>query len=150
MDIACNNNHAIPGVNPHLPAEDHPPWTSRTRYKTIWQQMLDFLHDSWFLEITAFVAAATLFGTEILILYHFDRKRVDSWPPVWSLNSAIAFMNTLIESLLYFTTTSAIGQMKWLWFRSRRSELIWIDSLARSSTPIGALSILLLHKKTWT
>lgn len=134
------------GFVPEPQPEGYPFWE---RCKMSWQKVYDYLQDSWVLEIAACAAAVILFGAEIITLSFFDRKPVNSWPSLWSLNSAVAFITTVIESLLFFTIASAIGQMKWLWFRAEKNELIWIDLLARSSTPMGALSVLLLHTKTW-
>lgn len=131
---------------PELQHEEYPLWR---RCKVLWQQVYDYLQDSWALEIAACATAATLFGAELITLSFFDGRAVDSWPRFWSLNSAVAFITTVIESLLYFAVSSAIGQMKWLWFRSEENKLIWIDWLARSKTPVGALSVLLLHTKIW-
>lgn len=127
-------------------SEGNPLWT-KCRMK--WQRVYDYLQDSWIMEIAACTLAAILFGAEVVTLFFFDGKGVDRWPSLWSLNSAVAFITTVIESLLFFAIASAIGQMKWLWFLSSKNKLIWIDLLARSSTPVGALSILLLHTKTW-
>ena len=115
------------------------------------QSLLDFLQDSWFLEIGACVTALVLFIAEIVILRVFEKNQVGSWPWRWSLNSAIALVTTLIEANLVFALTSCLGQMKWLWFsleQGTMKPLIWIDLIARSNTPLGALS-LLLRPTTW-
>ena len=110
------------------------------------QSLLDFLQDSWFLEIGACVTALVLFVAEIVILRVFEKNQVGSWPWTWSLNSAIALVTTLIEANLVFALTSCLGQMKWLWFsldQGTMKPLIWIDLIA-----LGALS-LLLRPTTW-
>jgi hypothetical protein len=120
--------------------------------KTLVQRLLDYLQDTWFLEITACVFAIVLFVAEIGMLAAFDKRTIDSWPWQWSLNSAVALITTLLESSLLFAIVSCLGQMKWLWFSADQGEekrLIWIDFLARSNTPIGALSLLLFHATTW-
>lgn len=115
------------------------------------QSVVDFLQDSWVLEIGACVTALVLFIAEIVVLRVFEKNPVGSWPWRWSLNSAVALLTTLIEANLVFALTSCLGQMKWLWFsldQGTMKPLIWIDLIARSNTPLGALS-LLLRPTTW-
>jgi hypothetical protein len=115
------------------------------------QSVVDFLQDSWVLEIGACVTALVLFIAEIVVLRVFEKNLVGSWPWRWSLNSAVALLTTLIEANLLFALTSCLGQMKWLWFsldQGTMKPLIWIDLIARSNTPLGALS-LLLRPTTW-
>jgi hypothetical protein len=123
-----------------------------TKAKGLWQSLLDYLQDSWFLEIAACVFAVALLSTEIGVLAAFNGQVIDTWPWQWSLNSAVALLTALLESSLLFAIVSCLGQMKWLWFRSTQEgekRLIWIDFLARSNTPFGALSLLLFHATTW-
>ena len=115
------------------------------------QSLVDFLQDSWFLEIGACVTALVLFIAEIVVLRVFEKNQVGTWPWRWSLNSAVALVTTLIEANLVFALTSCLGQMKWLWFsldQGTTKPLIWVDLIARSNTPLGALS-LLLRPTTW-
>ena len=115
------------------------------------QSLVDFLQDSWFLEIGACVTALVLFIAEIVVLRVFEKNQVGTWPWSWSLNSAVALVTTLIEANLVFALTSCLGQMKWLWFsldQGTTKPLIWVDLIARSNTPLGALS-LLLRPTTW-
>lgn len=125
-------------------------WWGKTR--DLWVQLLDYLQDSWFLELAACVLALALLGAEVGILAAFDGRNINDWPWRWSLNSVVALFTTFLESLLLFALVSCLGQMKWLWFCSdqvQKKRLIWIDLLARSNTPVGALSLLLLHATTW-
>lgn len=127
------------------------PQLSWARIGRLSQSSLDYLQDSWFLEVSACVLVILLLGAEIGILAAYNDRPIDSWPWAWPLNSAVALFTTLIESLLLFATASCIGQMKWLWFVSdevEKQRLIWIDFLARSNTPVGALSLLCLHPTT--
>jgi hypothetical protein len=151
------------------PALGHTPAVSPTRTKrllrtlldylqTVWrkakdesQHLIDFLQDSWVLEIGACVTALLLFIVEIVLLRGFEKHQIGTWPWSWSLNSAVALITTFIEANLVFAITSCLGQMKWLWFSINQGEmkrLIWIDLIARSNTPLGALS-LLLRPTTW-
>jgi len=119
--------------------------------KNDWQSLIDFLQDSWFLEIGACITALLLFIAEIVLLRGFEKHQIDAWPWNWSLNSAVALITTFIEANLIFAITSCLGQMKWLWFsldQGRMKRLIWVDLIARSNTPLGALS-LLLRPTTW-
>lgn len=115
------------------------------------QNLIEFLQDSWLLEIGACVVALGLFIAEIVLLRFFEKHEVGSWPWGWSLNSAVALLTTFIEANLVFALTSCLGQMKWLWFsldQGKMKRLIWVDLIARSNTPLGALS-LLLRPTTW-
>jgi hypothetical protein len=116
-----------------------------------YQDLVDFLQDSWLLEIGACVTALVLFIAEIVLLRVFEKHQVSTWPWRWSLNSAVALVTTLIEANLVFALTSCLGQMKWLWFsldQGTMKPLIWVDLIARANTPLGALS-LLLRPTTW-
>jgi hypothetical protein len=116
-----------------------------------YQDLVDFLQDSWLLEIGACVTALVLFIAEIVLLRVFEKHQVSTWPWRWSLNSAMALVTTLIEANLVFALTSCLGQMKWLWFsldQGTMKPLIWVDLIARANTPLGALS-LLLRPTTW-
>jgi len=115
------------------------------------QNLIDFLQDSWLLETGACMVALGLFIAEIVLLRSFEKHQVGKWPWGWSLNSAVALLTTFIEANLVFALTSCLGQMKWLWFsldQGRMKRLIWVDLIARSNTPLGALS-LLLRPTTW-
>jgi hypothetical protein len=116
-----------------------------------YQDLVDFLQDSWLLEIGACVTALVLFIAEIVLLRVFEKHQVSTWPWRWSLNSAVALVTTLIEANLVFALTSCLGQIKWLWFsldQGTMKPLIWVDLIARANTPLGALS-LLLRPTTW-
>ena len=115
------------------------------------QILLDFLQDSWLLEIGACVMALALFITEIILLRFFEKHPVDTMPWGWSLNSGVALLTTLVEANLVFALASCLGQMEWLWFsldQGKMKRLIWVDLIARSNTPLCALS-LLLRPTTW-
>lgn len=138
-----------PAVSPKVQHDKDSRWM---RAEKRLRRSLDYLQDSWFLEVSACVLAVSLFGAEVGILTAYNRRETDSWPWAWSLNSAVALFTTVLESLLLFATASCLGQMKWLWFGSdevKKKRLIWIDFLARSNTPVGALSLLFLHATTW-
>lgn len=151
-DVSVNSEHENHQATSPQAKNDHAAksWWEKTR--DLWVRVLDYLQDSWFLELAACVLALALFGAEIGILVTFDGRNINAWPWRWSLNSAVALFTTLLESLLLFALVSCLGHMKWLWFCSDQVEkkrLICIDLLARSNTPVGALSLLLLHATTW-
>jgi hypothetical protein len=131
---------------------DGAPTSLLTKVKGLWQSFLDYMQDSWFLEIAACALALALLATEIGVLSAFNGRDIYSWPWRWSLNSAVALVTAILESSLLFAIVSCLGQMKWLWFCSNKEEekrLIWIDHIARSNTFIGALSLMFLHATTW-
>lgn len=151
-DPASSRSGNDPTISPQEKNNDRTPKSWWVRTKCLWVRLLDYLQDSWFLEVAACVLALSLLAAEIGVLSAFDGRRMDAWPWRWSLNSAVALFTTLLESLLLFALVSCLGQMKWLWFVSSQEEekrLIWIDYLARSNTPVGALSLLLFHATTW-
>jgi hypothetical protein len=78
------------------------------------QHSINFLQDSWILEIGACVTALLLFIAEIVLLKGFEKHQIDAWLWGWSLNSAVALVTTFIDANLVFAITSCLGQMKWL------------------------------------
>ncbi|KAF4556816.1 Hypothetical protein D9617_1g086980 [Elsinoe fawcettii] len=135
------------------PKEQAPfiPFTEKTTH-TCWKSFLAFATKWWLWEVSGLLVAFGCYIAIVVILAQTDDTLVSDWSStVFTLNSLIALLSTIMRTALMVPVASAIGQQKWLWFQKRPGQIQGrklidmelIDSASRG--PWG--SIVLLVKR---
>ena len=91
-----------------------------------------FLGD-WWLDVLGVICSALAFIAIIAILYHFENQPQPGWKVI-SLNTVISFLSQFAKFCILAPISTAIGQLKWIWFSERErqvSELEAFDAASR-------------------
>ena len=98
---------------------------------------------SWYPEIGAVILSCLALTAAVIILRYEDGKPITQYAFYLSLNTVISILGTVAKSSLTFALAACIGQDKWNWFRSRRSELLGFQRFDEASRgPLGSLKFL--------
>ena len=112
-----------------------------------WQRVMI---DTWLPKFIAiFLSASCLCGIVLALLY-FNQKPTPDLPYGVTLNAVIAILATTSRSILIYVVASAIGQLKWCWFKQRKRKLQDVQRFDDASRgPWGALGIMFsLHLRS--
>ena len=103
--------------------------------------------DTWFYEIFAIGFSLACFISIIGVLAAFNQEPAPSLSYGLTLNAIISILATASKSSLIFAVGECIGQLKWVWFHSRRrqlDEMQLFDSASRG--PFGSLVVIFQHR----
>jgi hypothetical protein len=106
-------------------------------------------HQWWFLEAASFVWALALFDLYVFLLRKWDNRPVGKWEETvkWrlglSLSSLVSLIATLLRGAVLLPVTSALGQLKWHYYKQPR-PLKTMDRIDHASRgPLGSGRLLL-------
>ena len=100
--------------------------------------------DTWTLEVLASLGSAACLGAIVTILALLQDKPLDMWRSAVSINAMVSTLTTAAKSLMLFSVTGCLGQLKWIYFRSKPRQLYHLelfDELGKG--PLGAVQVLL-------
>ncbi|CAG7566181.1 unnamed protein product [Fusarium equiseti] len=102
----------------------------------------------WGLEILSVTASLTLFIGMFVIFFTMQDKPVSEWPFPISINAAIAVLSTACTAAMMHNVSAFIGQLKWLYLKTRPCQLDNIQTFDEASRgPYG--SLMFLFKASW-
>lgn len=116
--------------------------------RTTFSSVPSSVHDpagpgSWYLEIGAVILSFLALAAAIIVLRFEDGKPITQYTFYLSLNTVISILGTIAKSSLAFALAACMGQGKWNWFRSRRSELVGFQRFDEASRgPWGSMKFL--------
>lgn len=116
--------HGSINVMPSMEKVKHyPVETSKPNHRR-WDYFLRFANKWWLWEMLSLLVAFGCYIAIVVVLAHADDAPVESWSStIFTLNSLIASLSTLMRVALMVPVASAIGQQKWLWFQKQPGEL---------------------------
>jgi hypothetical protein len=101
----------------------------------------------WFWEITSITITLVSFLAIIITLRVFDGKPLPEIPFGITLNTIASLLGTAVKTTLLLVVSSALSQLKWLWFyekERRLQDLQVYDEASRG--PWGAMVLLRTSK----
>lgn len=101
----------------------------------------------WFWEITSITITLSSFLAIIITLRVFDGKPLPEIPFGITLNTIASLLGTVVKTTLLLVVSSALSQLKWLWFyekERRLQDLQVYDEASRG--PWGAMVLLRTSK----
>ena len=104
--------------------------------------------DWWTLELLSWVLAALAFGMIITVLVIYHDQPLPEWPSNITLNSLLSVLSQVAQWGLMGSIAKALGQLKWLWFKKKRSlnEFVVIDEASRG--PWGSFLLCIKGQST--
>jgi hypothetical protein len=99
--------------------------------------------NSWMLEYLALTLSSILLVTIFALLLHFNDKPSSTWHSRLSVNTILSMLATSLNGSALLATTSALGQLKWIWHNRAKKlqDYQMFDSASRGL--FGALLLLL-------
>lgn len=104
----------------------------------------------WCLELIAVLLAAITVVVIIVLLHYYHDRDVQSWNHNWAINSVFAFLTAIMEASVAFAVSSALGQLRWLWYTKEHKEmqLKWMDRLTNARSAPGAFRFAVGNART--
>lgn len=103
--------------------------------------------DTWFYEILAIVFSLACFVSILGVLVAYNQRPAPSLSYGLTLNAIISILATASKSSLIFAIAECVGQLKWVWFYKRRTQL---DSMqlfdSASRGPLGSFMVISKHR----
>ncbi|KAE9973212.1 hypothetical protein EG327_009243 [Venturia inaequalis] len=97
----------------------------------------------WFWEITSITITLLSFLAIIITLRVFDGKPLPEIPFGITLNTIASLLGTVVKTTLLLVVSSALSQLKWLWFHERERRLQDLQVYDEASRgPWGAMVLL--------
>ncbi|KAL2795139.1 hypothetical protein BJX66DRAFT_337144 [Aspergillus keveii] len=105
--------------------------------------------DTWMWEIASLAFSTLCFVTILAMLLAYNDKPWPKLPHGFTLNAIVSVLATGTKSSLIFITSTAIGQLKWIWYSQRHQlhDMQLFDDASRG--PLGSLLILFRYK-SWS
>ena len=103
--------------------------TQGRRRRTPLQQTRD-----WWPEVLWCLLTIGLFVALVVVLVHYNNKRLPDWPLGLTLNTAVAALATAARSVIIIPVTEGISQLKWNWFVKKERpvrDLLTFDQASR-------------------
>jgi len=109
------------------------------------QRFYHLVVDWWLWELFSWVLSAFCLVSVATLLGYYDNKTLPPrWPGGISLNTAVAVLSGIAKYAMSVPLESALGQLKWSWFRSSKPrkliDMEHYDDATRG--PWGAISLL--------
>jgi hypothetical protein len=94
--------------------------------------------DSWVPEIFAlFISAASIIAITA-ILEHYDDTKSPELSYGITLNAVVSVLATVSRSMLIFTVSMCIGQLKWCWYHERKRKVEDIQTMVSAEASPNA------------
>lgn len=110
--------------------------------RTLSSRVSRLTEETWHWECFLIFLSLGSIGAVVAVLYIFDGKPVPDLPDFITINTIISILGTISAAALMSVVAASISQLKWVWFRNRRS----LDNLEyfnnASQGPAGAVSFL--------
>ena len=105
----------------------------------------------WCMELIAILLAMIIVVVIVVLLHYYHDRDVRSWDHNWAINSVFAFLTAIMEASVAFAVSSALGQLRWLWYtndNNQHTELKWMDRLTNARSAPGAFRFAFGNLKT--
>ena len=101
-----------------------------------------FLYDTWIPELSIVCLSAASLTIIAIVVYIYDSHAGSTLPQGVSLNAIVSVLATVYKSYLLLVVATCISQLKWPWYRVRRSlnDLQILDDASRG--PLGSAVLL--------
>lgn len=135
VDIELNDEHHGKAQSsvPNIQSSKRPRWLSPCT-------------DPWFWENLSVIFSLLCLTAIFVILAVYNNSPSPRLPHGLTLNAIVSILATGSKASLIFVTSESIGQLKWIWFRTKRA-LIDMENFDNASRgPWGCLILLYRHK----
>jgi hypothetical protein len=98
------------------------------------------LNRGWNFELACLFSSVLIFATIVIILKFFNNT---PQYPLIDMRSVITFLGTLMRGAMLFGVGSALGQLRWSWYKEHH-KLIDLETFESAiDSPLGSLKLLL-------
>ncbi|KAJ9613578.1 hypothetical protein H2200_003520 [Cladophialophora chaetospira] len=117
------------------------PYSEATKKKLtrVWNRF----NDGWDGEITALLFSLACSIAIVVVLLVYDNRPTPKLSKGITLNAIVSVLATASKAALLFTTSSCLGQLKWIWFKGEKARSLshaqTFDDASRG--PLGALEL---------
>ena len=100
----------------------------------------------WLFEVLCGILSLACLLSIVVVLHAYDNGPVPTWRYGISLNTIVSLLASIATFSLIVPITAGLSQLKWLWFREKRSlaDFQIIEDASRG--PAGSISLLLRWK----
>jgi uncharacterized protein DUF3176 len=123
-------------------ASEKPPASGGNKRHTIDPVVLT----DWLFEVLCGILSLACLIAITIVLHAFDNRPVPTWRYGITLNTIVSLLASISTFSLIIPITAGLSQLKWLWFREKRSlaDFQILDNASRG--PTGSISLLLRWK----
>lgn len=116
------------------------------KQSSIWPRCLSPYTNPWFWEAVSAIFSLLCLTAIFVILAVYNNSPSPRLPHGVTLNAIVSILATGSKASLIFVTSESIGQLKWIWFRTKRTlvDMQTFDNASRG--PWGCLILLYRHK----
>lgn len=124
-------------IQPHVDYTFRQHWTWKFR---------KIFSESWLWEWIACITSLLLLVVICAVLLVIRNRDVSYWSMPWSVASVLALVITILKGMMMVPVSSALGQLKWNWFRKSESleGMELFDDASRG--PLGSIIFLVALK----
>jgi hypothetical protein len=98
----------------------------------------------WPLEVGCWLLSLAFLFAIVAVLTVFDGNTIPQWRFGITVNTLVSIFATINVLLLSIIVSAAVGQVKWIWFRSQARALVDFDIINEASKgPTGSFTLLL-------
>jgi hypothetical protein len=123
-------------------ASEKPPASGGKKGHTIDRVVLTY----WLFEVLCGMLSLACLIAITVVLYAFDNRPVPTWRYGITLNTIVSLLASVATFSLIVPITAGLSQLKWLWFREKRSLADFQILENASRGPAGSISLLLRWK----
>lgn len=143
----------IPDPEKHLSADSISDGPPKVRLKRTW--MLNFfcglrrLTVNWWLWefVSMGLSALCLCAIGLLLACYNGQALPKEWPLGFTLNTYIAILSAFFKYTLAIPVDTAMGQLKWIWFRSAPKPLMDFEKFDEASRGPWGSVVLFIHTR---
>jgi Protein of unknown function (DUF3176) len=126
------------------------PAPSRPAQPSLFQRLKTLKQKGWIFEFSCHSVSVLLFLAVVAILKHVDnttyRGDILTQPGWFSWPGIITFLATLMKGAMLVGVGSALGQLRWSWYKEHR-KLADLETLEGvNSSTLGSLNLLVVFK----
>ncbi|KAH6613877.1 hypothetical protein C7974DRAFT_403967 [Boeremia exigua] len=131
------------------PASDGllPDGRSRRGYQRAWLRLRQCVHKLWLLELSASILSLVFFAAICVVLKVYENLIVETTvmmkrPHIYPI---LAILGAMMRATMLLPVATAIGQLKWSWFRSRSRTLVDMERFDEATRGIYGSAKLLFY-----
>jgi hypothetical protein len=123
------------------------PAPSLTAKPSFFQRLKTLGQRGWLFEFTCHFFSVLIFlGIVAILKFHDHTPYNGDIRKKPSLYGVITFLGTVMKGAMFFGVGSALGQLRWSWYKEHR-KLADLETLeGATSSPLGSLKLLLTFK----
>ncbi|KAK3313987.1 hypothetical protein B0H66DRAFT_594797 [Apodospora peruviana] len=143
-----NHEHKAAGFGPDNIIQQTPITPLHRRAPSVWEKTTE----KWTWEVAATIASLLCQGAIVAVLAVYQGRPLEEWTFFFSINTVLATLIAAEKSFMLFAVASCLGQLKWVYFKTKNSprplhHFGYFDDAAKG--PLGALRVVFSFKVRW-